>query len=215
MMNVKDIPYKILGAAVLALACSGCIALSSSPTPRFYLLQAADTVHPVDNAGLAAGIVIGIGPVRVPAYLDRPQIVTRDKALMLKFAQFDRWGEPLGQGVARLIREDLALRLPGAGVTTYPWDPSVPVTYRVTVEIMRLEGELDGDLRMMVQWQVIDMRSNKLVIMKVSELHQSVSPQDYSGLAATLSTQCASLSAEIAAAVLILPAQPAVVPRYN
>ena len=83
-----------------------------SPTPRFYMLSAINENQVSKKINITPGVIIGVGPVKIPEYLDRPQMVTRDKEGMLKFDEFDRWGESLDLGMARLIREDLTAMLP-------------------------------------------------------------------------------------------------------
>lgn len=190
-----------LSAVCLALGLSGCISIPNSSTPRFYALSAVDGNQVSKKINIAPDMLIGIGPVKIPEYQDRPQMVTISKEKMLQFAQFDRWGESLGLGLARLIREDLIVMLPGAKLTLYPWNPSIEVKYQVNVEVIQLDSELDKDMFLVVQWTVIDVQNSKTVIIKKSEFRQPIIPQNYSGLAKTLSTACASLSSEIAQAL--------------
>ena len=194
----------VMGAACLALVLSGCMSVPNSPTPRFYMLQAADENQVSKKTNIASDVVIGVGPVKIPGYQDRPQIVTQDKEKMLKFAQFDRWGEPLDFGMKRLIGENLAVMLPEAKFTLYPWNSSVPVKYQVVVEIIQLDSKLDEDMFLVAQWLVIDVQNSKTMIIKRSEFRQSIIPQNYSGLVKTLSMACASLSSEIVEALATL-----------
>ena len=194
----------LMSGVCLALALSGCISVPNSPTPRFYVLQAVDENQVSKKINIASDVLIGVGPVKIPEYQDRPQIVTQDKEKMLKFAQFDRWGEPLDLGMTRLIRENLAVMLPEAKFTLYPWNSSVPVKYQVVVEIVQLDSDLDKDLFIVAQWLVIDVQNTKTIIIKRSEFRQSIVPQNYSGLAKTLGMACASLSSEIAEALATL-----------
>ena len=194
----------VMGVACLALVLNGCMSVPNSPTPRFYMLQAVDGNQVSKKTNITSDVVIGVGPVKIPEYQDRPQIVTQDKEKMLKFAQFDRWGEPLDLGMTRLIGENLAVMLPEAKFTLYPWNSSVPVKYQVVVEIVQLDSNLDKDMFLVAQWLVIDVQNAKTLIIKRSEFRQSVIPQNYSGLAKTLSMACASLSSEIAEAIATL-----------
>src|SRR5262245_63349391 len=102
----------VLATAALAAGCLG----GSAPT-RFYVLA------PVDGAAVAGErpLAIGIGPVSVAGYLDRPQIVTRPAADKIDLGEFDQWGEPLRDGITRVLAEDLARQLPGAKISTFPW----------------------------------------------------------------------------------------------
>ena len=91
--------------------------------------------------------------------------------------------------------------LPGAKLTLYPWNPSIAVKYQVVVEIVQLDSELDGDMHFVVQWPIIDVQNSKTMIIKRSEFRQPIIPHNYSGLAKTLSSACASLSDQIAEAL--------------
>jgi uncharacterized lipoprotein YmbA len=161
----------------------------------------------VSKNNIASNMLIGIGPVKIPEYQNRPQIVTQSKEKLLKFAEFDRWGEALDLGVARLIREDLTVMLPGVKFTLYPWNSSVPVKYQVVGEIVQLDSELNKDLFIVMQWIVIDVQNTKTLIIKRSEFRQPIIPQNYFGLAKTLSTACESISSEIAEALVKLETQ--------
>ena len=49
---------------------------------------------------ITPGVIIGVGPVKFPEYLDRPQMVTKNKEGILKFDEFNRWGESLDLGTS-------------------------------------------------------------------------------------------------------------------
>ncbi len=196
-----------LAAGCFALLLCGCISLPNSPmspTPRFYMLSAIKDAQVSKKINIKSDLIIGVGPVKIPEYLNRPQMVTKDKEGILKFDEFDRWGESLDLGVARLIREDLTVMVPGAKWTLYPWNPSIAVKYQVIVEVVQLDSELDKDMFLVVQWAVIDVQNSKTVIIKRYKFRQPIIPQNYSGLAKTLSTACASLSNEIAEGLVTL-----------
>jgi uncharacterized lipoprotein YmbA len=144
------------------------------------------------------GVIIGMGPIKLPEYLDRPQMVTKDKEGILKFDEFNRWGESLDLGIARLLREDLTVFLPRGNLTLYPWNSSIAVKYQVVAEVVQLDSELDKNMFFVVQWTVIDVQNSKAIIIKRSEFHKAIMPQNYIGMAKTLSTECASLSSQIA-----------------
>lgn len=208
MKKIEINSCMVMSGVCLVLILSGCISVQNSPTPRFYVLNAQDENQVSNKINLATEVFIGVGPVRIPEYLDRPQMVTQSKEKMLKFAQFDRWGESLDLGMARLIRENLTIMLPGAKFTAFPWNLSIPIKYQVTVEILQLTSELDGNLFLATQWLIIDTQNSKTMLIKRSEFRQPIIPQNYIGLAKTLSTVCASLSQEIAQALAKLETQP-------
>jgi len=204
MKRIRINSCMIMIGVCFVLVLSSCISVPNSPAPRFYALQAVNENQVTKKINIASDVLIGVGPIKIPEYLDRPQIVTQGKEKTLKFAQFDRWGESLDLGVARLIGENLAVILPGAKFTLYPWNLSIPVKYQVVVEIVKLDSELDKDLVLVAQWLIIDAEHSKTMIIKRSELRQPILPQNYSGLVKTLSMACASLSSDIAEALATL-----------
>lgn len=183
------------------LTLSGCITAPDTPVPRFYRLQAADNIQVSVRSKLASGVIIGVGPVGIPEYQNRPQIVTQNENKMLTIAQFDRWGEPLDLALARLVSDNLTALLEGVTIKTYPWNLAIPVKYQLILDVVKLESQLDKDLFFAVQWSIIDAQANKMVLMKKSEFRLPITPHNYSGLVKTLSTACASLSSEIAKAL--------------
>lgn len=191
--------------AICILFLSGCMSVPNSPNPRFYSLQPLNPGAAVEKFNVAADTIIAVGPVRIPDYLNRPQIVTKDKKGMLTFAQFDRWGDPLDVAFTRLINADLAVMLPAASMEVYPWNIAIPVKYQVLVDVIRLESELDGELFLAVQWSIVDAQDNKMLLTRRSEFNSPVKPHTYSALADTLSRVFVSLSTDIAKAINSIP----------
>jgi uncharacterized lipoprotein YmbA len=137
---VKRIRHGCLGAALAAtvLTVAGC---ASSPAPRLYVLT------PLAEPGnpLPGDPAVGVGPVALAPHLDRPQIVRR-RGNELFPAELDRWGEPLADGVARVLAEDLARLLASDKIWVYPWRPAVRPDFEVTVEVLRCDAGEDGDV---------------------------------------------------------------------
>ena len=98
----RSVPVEVTCLILLTMIfLSGCGG-SSAPS-KFYLLSSlaksdAQTRNPESPVRLA----VGVGPVEVPAYLDRPQIVTRLSLNTLRLAEFDKWAEPLKDTVSRI-----------------------------------------------------------------------------------------------------------------
>jgi uncharacterized lipoprotein YmbA len=186
----------------VALALSGCISISvpNSPNPRFYTLPAIENGQVSKNrkANISLNAFISIGPVKIPQDQDRPQIVTVNRDKTLNFAQFDRWGEPLDLGITRLITDGLTAALPQGEFASYSWNSALAAKYQVAIEITQLDSELNGDLVFAAQWIITDTQTMKPGMMKKFQFRQAITPQDYFGLAKTLSVACASLSEEIA-----------------
>lgn len=183
---------------LFSFVLGGCLSISNSPVPRFYSLRAIDYTEEIKKFDISSKVIIGIGPVEIPEYQNRPQIVTQDKNGMLVFAQFERWGESLDTGLARLILENLTLMLPQAEFQIFPCDFTIPLDYQVLVNVVQLESQLDKELSLVAQWTIIDSKTKTMLITKRSEFHQEINPHTYSGLTQALSRAGALLSNEIA-----------------
>jgi len=73
--------------SVVLLVLSG---FAKTPPTRFYVLP---VLTGAETAALSSGVkpdlTIGVGPVTLPPYLDRPQIVTRASRAKLELGEFD------------------------------------------------------------------------------------------------------------------------------
>ena len=190
-----------LGYAIIilfSLVCNGCLAVSNSPAPRFYTLRSIDNTKESKKFDITSKVIIGIGPIEIPEYQNRPQMVTRNEEGMLSFAQFERWGESLDAGLARLILENLTLMFPQAEFQIYPCNFAIPLDYQVIVNVVQLESQLDKDVFLTAQWTIIDSKTKKMLLTKRSQIRQVINPHTYSGLTLALSRACALLSNEIA-----------------
>jgi len=201
---------KILSCAAVilfALILNGCVSVSGSPNPRFYMPTAISQQEAVEKIDIASGTIIAVGPIWIPGYLDRPQIVTKDKNGNFHFAQFDRWAEPLDSALARLVNENLARLLPAASIQLFPCSFAIPVDYQIIVEIVKLDSELDTNMSLTAQWSIVSAKNRKLLLTKRSQFIQPINPHNYYGLTQALNTACATLSGEIAGALAELDSQ--------
>lgn len=201
MRKITFLYYPVLFCMIFPIFLSGCVSISSSPESRFYALRLAGKDRITPKFDITPDTIIGVGPVKIPQYLNRPQIVTQDENNMLTFAQFDRWGEPLDAALARLINEHLTAMLPGATIETFPWNISIPVRYRLIIDVVRMESELDKDLFFVAQWSIIDLEKKDAVFSKRSQFREPIILHNYGGLTEALGNVCASLSSEMAEAM--------------
>jgi uncharacterized lipoprotein YmbA len=190
-------PGMMVAIAVSLMA--GCT-FTSAPT-RFYVLTPAGASAPAPEP--SRGVTIGVGPVTLPGYLDRPQIVTRPGPGEVQVADFDHWAEPLRSAVARTIGENLAALIPTHRVLIFPWRRSGPPGYQVIAEILRLDGTLGGDAVLRARWRVLDGSGRELAA-RTSELREPAGT-GYTSLVAAESRLLEQLSVEIAAVIIGAP----------
>ena len=84
-------------------------------------------------------ITIGLAPIGLPRYLDRPQIMTRLGEHELGLSEVDLWADPLKDMIPRVLARNLAALL-CADVQAYPWRGPEPFSYRLLATVIRLDG---------------------------------------------------------------------------
>jgi len=187
---------------------SGCLSVPGTPNSRFYMLNPISKEQAAEKLEIAPDIIIEVGPIGVPDYQDRPQIVTKNTNGTLSFAQLDRWGEPLDSALARIISENLAVMLPAASFQVFPCNFAIPLDYQVIANIVQLDSQFRKDMVVTVQWSVINAKSRKMVLTKRSQFSEPINPPNYFGIAQALSSTCAALSREMAGELSKLPKLP-------
>lgn len=118
---------------VLAALLAGC---SSAPATRFYMLN--PSAEPA--AGPSAGYSLSVGPVLIPAAVDRPQIVLQTGPNQVFIAEFDRWAAPLREAIPRVVVENLSLMLGAQDIAMFPQSGPADASYRITIDILRFES---------------------------------------------------------------------------
>jgi hypothetical protein len=184
--------------SIFLTALGGCV----SKPPDYYMLRPIQNDGPrTAAAATEQGPAIGVGPVRIPQYLDRPEIASRTSSNGIKFAEFNKWAEPLEKNLARVIADNLSVLLPSDRVCAYPWSDSIQVKYKVSVEIISLEKTQDGKAILDASWDIIENNGEKLLIMKRSKLIMPVESEEFEAVATAESRAAEALSREIAAAL--------------
>jgi len=144
---------------------------------------------------------IGIGPVELPAYLDRQQIVTRVSPNELHLAGFDEWAEPLDDNFTRVLVENLSVLLSKNLFAIFPFRGSESIDYQVQVEVIRFDGSLAGDASLLVRWTIFGEDDKKLLLTRKSSFKEATGGPGYEALVAAQSRTVEALSREIARAI--------------
>ena len=188
-------PAFALGVPLGLLA--GCLTLGPRPEPtRYYVLEPRSDAP---NPSRPAMPVLGVGPVRLPPYLDRREIVTRSGPGRLDVASADRWAAPLDLLFASVLAEDLRVIVPAREVVAWPWSVGAPPEWSVSIDVLRFDGEPDGTAVLDARWIV--RRGGALAREGVTTTRErGASPQTAATVAA-LSRTIEALARDIAAAV--------------
>ena len=140
-------------ACAMSLAVAGCF--GTSRPARFYTLEPVQ-VRDVPEA-TTTDATLSVGPIILPDYVDRPQIVTRTGSNELVMAEFDRWGGSLDSQINASLVATLQDRLAAQQIAVLPWrssaHPSNP-PYRLTVSVSRFDGVLGQSVVLQARWEL-------------------------------------------------------------
>jgi hypothetical protein len=183
--------------AIILVGLTGC---ANSRDTRFYVLTALPAVETPGGRSPGRSPAVGLHPVGLPPYLDRPQIVTRAGENMLQLAEFDQWGAPLQDNLTRVLAANLAILVPAGRVAVFPWMTDSPIEYEVRVEVSQLEGTLGGSCWLVADWAVSG-RGGKESLATGKSRHTEPAGASYATLVAAHSRLVAALGRDIAAAL--------------
>jgi uncharacterized lipoprotein YmbA len=192
--------WRAIGGAALCMAAAGCALLGSPnahPT-RFYVL---DSVVRPDEAVSGGRLIVGIGPVTFPSYLNRPEMVTRVGENQLVFDEFHRWAEPLKDNFVHVLAGELESSIGIERVVFYPWYDTTPIDLALGVNVLRFERDPGSNAVLEARWNLRD-RSGHVLIDRLSRFTRPAA--DPPQTAAALSDVTGDLAREIAQAMRTL-----------
>jgi len=195
-MNKQKFSLVLAAAGLVVLA--GCF--GSTAPARFYALSAMEPAQGAKTG--ASDIAVGIGPIKLADYLNRSDIVTRDKGNTVKFAEFEQWAGSLEDNFTNALAEDLGFLLHSEQVYVRPWPQPVTVDYQITLEVIRFDGQLGGDVNLIARWSVSGEEPDKPLAVKRSSIKEPTGGSDYEDLVAAQSRALATLSREIAEVII-------------
>jgi uncharacterized lipoprotein YmbA len=147
-------------------------------------------------------IRIGLVTVVVPEYLNRNEIVFNLDNTVYQLAEFNQWAEPLNDNLTRVLAENLTNLLRGDLIDVFlASDSSIPLDYRLEVDILRLDGNLGGQVVLISQWALLEAEEDELIVMRRSKYQESAADNTYKELVLAKSRTIERLSQDIAAAV--------------
>jgi len=147
-----------------------------------------------------------LGPVTLPAYLDRPDIVTRAGANQMRLGDFSQWAEPLEPLLTRIMAEDFYALTGAKDVIPIPQRGDLPLDRVVEVDFARFDADEAGAVKLDARWRVYRGDNETLVASGRSQVaEQGAAVPDYDAIVAAMSRAVGQLSAEIATGIAAGP----------
>jgi uncharacterized lipoprotein YmbA len=186
--------------AFLALGAAAC--LGRGPEARFY------TLAPVGGKPIApeltSQIALGVGHVRLPDSLSRPQIVTREDTNRLRYNEVHRWAGTLESQILYVLGENLTSRLRSPRVLVYPAELPYDLSYRVRVDVQQLDGQLGGAVTLRARWVLMDGAARDVLAVEESTVQRPAEGGGFEGLVVAHGAVLGALCDEIAERITAL-----------
>jgi uncharacterized lipoprotein YmbA len=184
----------VVGVMMLT-ACGG-----RTPPAKFYTLQ------PVEQSSMGKSLplnaALAVGPVAIPAAVDRAEIVTREAGNEINFSEYYRWAGPLRSSIASVMAQNIATLLKTERVAPFTRENIFQPTHRVVININRYDSQPAKEFLIDATWSIKDLKGQKLLLIRNSTIREALASAEYDELVAAQSKALAALSQEIAAALV-------------
>ena len=116
----------------------GCIIPESNHVePEYHLLVSLssddnETLHLPD-------LSFYVREVSIPPYLDDSRFARRQNTSSLAYEENHRWGEPLGEGISRVVGLNLSSILGSLSYASFPSRPRNAATYEISLSVLQFE----------------------------------------------------------------------------
>jgi uncharacterized lipoprotein YmbA len=195
-------PQKHVAIIFLALALTGCLGGQSPPTNFYMLSPLSPSPAGTAPASAAALIHIGLETVVIAEYLNRNEIVLNLDNTIYQLAEFNQWAEPLDANLTRVLEENLTNLLQDASIEVFmASESSIPLDYRIEVDVLRLDGNLGDQVTLLAQWALLETEEDELILMRRAKYQEPAADETVKELVLAQSRTVGKLSQDIAAAV--------------
>ena len=184
-MRRSAVLFALYGLAVFLAGCG------SSPATHYYTLGAA-----AEPVGRRSSVSVAVGPISIPAVVDRPQFVVSTAPNQIGLDEFNQWASPLQNNIARVVVENLVALLGTPRVIL-----NGDAEYRASIEVQRFESAPGEAAVLDAVWSVRRLKDGKTETGRTTA-REAVQGRSYDALAAAHSRALARLSRDIADAVL-------------
>lgn len=202
-MKTLAIWLALSALVVVSIASCGSLLAPQPDRARFFVLTSSASGSGTASSATAPGasrLSIGVGPVRIPDYLQRSEIATRVSPTQIEYSQVNRWAEPLEECFPRVLAQDLSSSLATNRVVMFPWLGNTRVDYQVQVSVERFELTSQGQAVLTARWMIRNPRTGKIVAAgEANESHAAGS--DAASSTAALSQTVGAMADDLASRI--------------
>ncbi len=185
--------------SIIVFVLCGC---ATTPPSRFYTLSILDKARTADQtASSSPAVIVAVGPILIPDYLDKPEIVTRSGQNELIVNEYHRWAGSMESILSQAIMENLSLLLPSERFSVVRWVPGMQgnaaASYRLTLDVMKFDAVPRDSALFESAWTLSDRETGTILIRK-STAAEPIRGTDYSEMVAAMSKTIEKFTREVA-----------------
>lgn len=184
----SDSAVSLTKMKLLSLLFACFLAVGCSAGKSFYMLTPDG---PTPSGG---GRGIGVGPVSLAEYIDRPNLVVQETENSLSVASDHLWAGDLSSGVSRVMAANLGRRLNTGNVRVYPWQRDDEISQQVVIDIRQLHGGADGHAVIEAAYRVYSLPGRNLKVSRNFTATEPLEKDGYQPLVAAQSRLLARLA---------------------
>ena len=181
----------------LILVCALLTACSSTPPVRYYTLGPLSPASPA----IGSGPCRVVGPVSVPATIDRLLIVRQVDGARADVSDGHRWAAPLKTEIARRVAVELSRRSGNGRIVSWPQSSIIEPEMSVPIDVQRFDAEGFGKVTLEAVWTL--RKGGKDVLGRRFSATEQVGEPTWEALAAAHGRLVDALAADIASALPI------------
>lgn len=197
---MKRTLMRILIPVMLLSVVFGC--RSVTPSVNHYVLNSmAVGERPSGTVDEPRSRIVAVGPIQLPGYVNRLQMVMRNGSNELEISEFHRWADYPDRLVQQVLEDNLQVLLPRARVVGYPLPAGLKPDFTVTVRFGELIGTADKKTRLRATWTVRSEGQPATERSGQTRISEPISATGFKTLAAAHSRALEKLCREIALAI--------------
>ena len=193
--------------SILLMLLDGCVSLVPKSThvePTNYLLIPLDSNRSNSDSVFLNGISFYVRQVELASYLEGSGLVSRTESSKVQFSNLHRWGEPLDEGVARVVAKNLSIVLGTLNYSAYPNRKKPLCDLEIGLYLERFEKVSVATVKLVGTWQLF--RNNRQIhieaLSEIIKIPSSESGQDETSQVTALSQALSKVSELIASSLV-------------
>lgn len=159
-----------LTSLAIALVLMGC----SSPKTSYYKMSSEPIPMMLEPGGKMR---LMVGPVSVPARMDRPQLVVQGGGNEVQIYEYQRWAGSLKSDIARVVGASLARDLGTPNVWSFSESTQTNFDYQILLDVQNIESNPDSGVVVDVLWTIKQTVNKNKVAVNNANSHLDTAPK--------------------------------------